>query len=86
MLLAQNTSSGLSGTVQDASGATIAGANVILTGEENGFVRKAVSSREGFFSFPDLTRATFTLVVDAPGFKAVGPINWAQTAEVRITR
>ncbi len=69
VLLAQNTSSGLSGTVQDSSGAVIGGANVILTGEENGFVRKTTTSRDGFFSFPDLTRATFTLAVDAPGFK-----------------
>src|SRR5258708_35428729 len=66
---AQNTSSALSGTVQDAAGAVIPNIKVVLTGEENGFVRSATTTNEGFFSFPDLTPATFTLSFDAPVFK-----------------
>ncbi len=66
---AQNISCALSGTVQDAGGAVIAGASIRLTGEDNGFVRSATTNNEGFFSFPDLTPATFTLAVEAPGFK-----------------
>ena len=68
-LRAQNTSCALSGTAQDSGGAVIAGAKVTLTGEENGFVRTVTTTNEGFFSFPDLTAATFTLVIEAPGFK-----------------
>jgi hypothetical protein len=69
LLTAQNNSSSLSGTLHDATGAVLPGVNVVLTGEDNGFVRRTITSKEGFFSFPDLTAATFTLAVDAPGFK-----------------
>jgi hypothetical protein len=69
LLPAQNTSSSLAGTVQDGAGAVIPNAKVTLTGEENGFVRTVSSNHEGFFSFPELTPATFTISVQAPGFK-----------------
>jgi hypothetical protein len=69
MMLAQNTTSALSGTVHDPAGSVIANAKVTLTGEQNGFVRTAITTNEGFFSFPDLTAATFTIDVAAPGFK-----------------
>jgi len=69
LLAAQITSSALSGTVHDAAGAVVPNAKVTLTGEENGFVRTAPTTNEGFFSFPDLTPATFTLTVEASGFK-----------------
>jgi len=68
-LRAQNTSCALSGTVHDSGGAVIAGAKVTLTGEGNGFVRSVLTTNEGFFSFPDLTPATFTLGIESPGFK-----------------
>jgi hypothetical protein len=69
MLPAQNVSCSLSGTVQDSGGAVIAGVTVRLTGEGNGFVRRATTTGDGFFSFPDLTAATFTLEIEASGFK-----------------
>jgi hypothetical protein len=55
--------------VQDSAGAIISGAQIRLTSDDNGFVRTAATNAEGFFSFPDLTPATFTLTVSAPGFK-----------------
>ena len=69
VLAAQVTSCALSGTVLDAAGAVIPGAKVTLTGEGNGFVRTVNTSAEGFFSFPDLFPATFTLAVESRGFK-----------------
>jgi hypothetical protein len=69
LLPAQNTSCALSGTVQDPAGAVVPGVKVTLTGEGNGFVRTVTTTSEGFFAFPDLTPATFTLSIDAPGFK-----------------
>ncbi len=69
LLAAQSTSSGLSGTVQDSSGAVLPGVSVTLTGEGNGFVRTTTTNKEGLFSFPDLTAATFTLAIEAPGFR-----------------
>src|SRR3954449_9132527 len=69
LLAAQVTSSALSGTVQDAAGAVVPNAKVTLTGEANGFVRTVLTTNEGFFSFPDLTPATFTVSIEASGFK-----------------
>jgi Carboxypeptidase regulatory-like domain len=68
-LAAQNTSCSLAGTVQDTAGSVVPNAKVTLTGEQNGFVRTVSTTSEGFFSFPDLTPATFTLAIEAPGFK-----------------
>ena len=69
LLPAQNTSCGLSGTVLDPGGAVVPGVKVTLTGEGNGFVRTVTTTGEGFFAFPDLTPATFTLSIDTAGFK-----------------
>src|SRR5258708_16238884 len=69
LLPAQNTSCVLSGMVQDSAGAVIPNAKVSLIGEANGFVRTVKTNNEGFFSFPDLTPATFTLSIEAAGFK-----------------
>src|ERR1700722_18584896 len=69
LLSAQTTSSSLSGTVLDSAGAVIPNAKVTLTGQENGFVRTEGTNHDGFFSYPDLTPATFTVAVEAAGFK-----------------
>jgi hypothetical protein len=69
LLAGQITSCALSGTVNDAAGAVIPNAKVTLTGEGNGFVRTVNTTHEGFFAFPDLTPATFTLMIEANGFK-----------------
>ena len=69
LLPGQNTSCSLAGTVQDSAGAVVPNAKVTLTGQENGFVRTVATTHEGFFSFPDLTPATFTIAIEAPGFK-----------------
>ena len=68
-VLAQNTTSVLSGTVQDSVEGAIPNIKVTLTGQANGFVRTVNTSDEGFFSFRDLTPATFTVSIEAPGFK-----------------
>ncbi|HEY1493569.1 MAG TPA: carboxypeptidase regulatory-like domain-containing protein [Candidatus Solibacter sp.] len=69
LLPAQNISSVISGVVQDPTGAVIAGAQIKATSEDKGFVRTSATNTDGFFSFPDLTPATFTLSVNAQGFK-----------------
>ena len=69
VLAAQNTSSALSGTVQDAAGAIIPNVKVTLTGEGNGFVRSVKTNDSGYFSFPDLMAAKYNLAVVAAGFK-----------------
>lgn len=69
-LQAQNTSGSLSGTVQDPAGAMVVNAKVTLTGENNGFIRTVTTNKEGFFNYPDVTPATFTIKVEHAGFKS----------------
>ena len=60
-----------SGTVSDSSGARIANANVVLSSLEKGVTRTFKTDSEGNFSFALLPAATYTLVVEAPGFKTL---------------
>ena len=68
-LHAQTTAT-LSGTVTDASGAVIPGAQVTVTDESNGSARQVVSDGAGFFSFPALNPGSYSVKADAKGFTA----------------
>ncbi len=59
----------LSGSVSDSSGARIAKANVVLSSPEKGITRAFKTDAEGNFSFALLPAATYTLTVEATGFK-----------------
>jgi hypothetical protein len=58
----------LTGTVQDASGATIAGAAITLTDTNNLTRRTATSDAHGFFTFSSLPAATYEVKFDKAGF------------------
>ena len=62
-------SAGLTGTVLDASGAVIPNAEVTITNEETGRVKKAISSSAGTFSVSGLTPDKYKVMVQAPSFK-----------------
>jgi hypothetical protein len=56
------------GTVQDASGGAVAGADVKLIEVNTGAVRSAVSGNDGAYSLPDLSVGTYRLEVSKSGF------------------
>jgi Carboxypeptidase regulatory-like domain len=66
-LFAQN--AGFSGTIFDPSNQSIAGAEIVLTNEANGAVRKATSEADGKFVFTQLPPGKYRAEVSAPGFK-----------------
>ena len=68
---AQSTAGSLSGTVVDASGNVVPGADVTVINESNGETRNTVSNETGAFFFPGLTPAPYTLQVKLPGFKSI---------------
>ncbi|MGB0053297.1 MAG: carboxypeptidase-like regulatory domain-containing protein, partial [Terracidiphilus sp.] len=68
---AQAVTGTLLGTVQDSSGAVIAGANVTLTNEGTDISSKGTSSPQGFYTFPNLDPGQYTVTVDARGFKTL---------------
>ena len=70
LLLAQNTAGSISGVVQDAQGAVVPNARVTLTNQAQGAVaRDVATSQEGTFAFTPVLPGTYTLTVEAVGFK-----------------
>lgn len=65
------TSATLSGRIEDASGASVNGANVSATHLETNQQLATVSDREGRFRFPYLRTGAYDLKIDAPGFSTV---------------
>lgn len=67
--LGQQTTGSLSGTVSDPSGAIVTGATVTVVNTATGAERSAVSSGTGTFDFQALQPGTYTVSIDATGFK-----------------
>src|SRR5580700_538618 len=65
---AQSNSADLKGTVQDPSGASIAGANLSVKDPQTGLARNTVSDSDGGFLFTSLPPSRYTLRVESPGF------------------
>ena len=70
-------SAAFSGSVSDPSGARVANATVTLTSLEKGITRTFKTESEGNFSFRLLPPATYTLTVEAAGFKTFRQENFA---------
>src|SRR6266498_3725678 len=65
---AQNTGS-LSGIVQDPNGGALAGAKVTVSDPNKGFQLETKANSEGTFSFSTVPPGTYTVTVEANGFK-----------------
>jgi hypothetical protein len=72
MLLAQSTTNGaISGTITDPSGAVLPDVTVNLKNVEKGFTNSTTTNSQGFYQFPLLEPATYTLTISAPSFKTL---------------
>jgi outer membrane receptor protein involved in Fe transport len=78
---AQTTTSTIEGTVTDASGAVVAGAEVKVSGATLAAERSAKTDANGFFRLPALPAGNYTLMITAEGF-ATG----AGTLELALNR
>ncbi|HXC69786.1 MAG TPA: carboxypeptidase regulatory-like domain-containing protein [Pyrinomonadaceae bacterium] len=65
------TSATLSGRIEDTSGASVSGANVVATHVETNQHVETTSDHEGRFRFPYLRTGAYNLKIDAPGFASV---------------
>ncbi len=68
-VFAQNTSGSITGTVQDASGAVIPGAQVSLINQDQGVTLQTITNEAGIYVFSALAAANYTVTVELPGFK-----------------
>src|SRR5689334_11485152 len=68
-ILAQSSSSDIAGRVLDSSGNVIPNAEVTLTNQQTGDTRTAKTGSTGDFIFATLQPGTYSVRVNAPGFK-----------------
>jgi len=68
-LAAQTSTSQISGTVRDSSAAVVPGAAVTLVNEATGITQKQSTTEAGVYAFPSIPVGTYTLRVEATGFK-----------------
>jgi hypothetical protein len=84
-VFAQTTSGSLAGSVTDPNKATLANATVKITDQAKGFSLTAVSDTEGRFVFPQVPPGTYTLSVEAPGFKKLERTNILLVANDKLS-
>jgi hypothetical protein len=94
--LAQDTRAKVQGLVTDASGAIIAGATVTLTNDNTGVPAQQVTSASGQYLFDFVLPGTYSVSVEAPGFRkylqknilvqARGDVTVSASLEVGTTR
>jgi len=66
---AQAVSATLVGTITDTTGASVPGATITIQEQATGISRDSISNESGNYTFPDLTPGTYSVVVQAKGFK-----------------
>jgi Carboxypeptidase regulatory-like domain len=79
--LAQTTSSTLTGTVFDSSGAVVPDATVTLKNEASGDTRTTKTNGEGYFTFAAVPPATYSVTVEKENFKTWTAKSIALTAD-----
>ena len=66
---AQTSTSQISGTIRDSSGAVVPGAAVTATNEATGVQQKQNTTDAGVYAFPSLNVGAYTVKVEGSGFK-----------------
>jgi hypothetical protein len=67
---AQSTAGRVLGSVTDQSGASVAGATVVVTDTQRGTSRTVITDASGDYVAPDLAPGTYKIHVEAKGFKS----------------
>ena len=82
---AQGLTGQISGTVFDPSNSAVTDATLTVVNQESRQSRTTKTNNEGRYVFSELLPGTFTLTVDAPGFKRFEQTNVVVTANERVT-
>lgn len=84
-LVAQTSTSQISGTVRDGTGAVVPGATVTAINEETGVTFKQTTTNAGLYAFPALPVSNYTITVDMKGFRAFRSTNNILTVNTPLT-
>ncbi|MCP9494342.1 MAG: TonB-dependent receptor [Pyrinomonadaceae bacterium MAG19_C2-C3] len=80
---AQSDRGSITGTISDQSNAVVPNARIVATNTETNEERETTTSEQGSFSLPQLTAGTYSVRIEAPGFK---PATAEVNVGVQITR
>ena len=69
LVLAQTSTSQITGTVRDASGGVIPGAAVTAINEATGITYRQNTTEAGLYAFPSMPVGSYTITAEAKGFK-----------------
>jgi Carboxypeptidase regulatory-like domain len=67
--VAQTSTSRITGTVTDSSGAVVPGATVTAKNEDTGLTQTQATTDAGLFAFPSLPAGAYTITVERTGVK-----------------
>src|SRR5260370_11449137 len=79
ILIAQTSTSEITGTVRDTTGAVVPGSNVTAVNEATGVTYKQTTTAAGLYAFPGLPSGSYTVSAEMQGFK-----NSKKTANVLV--
>ena len=82
---AQTSSAAISGHVVDKSNGAVVGANVALINQQTNVRVETKVHADGDFIFPDVQPGTFTVIVDAPGYKELRKVNLVLSASQNLS-
>ena len=69
--IAQTSTTEITGTVRDATGAIVPGATITLTNESTGVARQQATTAAGVYAFAAIPAGTYVLKVESRGFKTL---------------
>src|SRR5438270_13880726 len=69
VLVGQTSTSEISGTIRDATGAVIPEASVTVTNEATGITYRQSTTAAGLYAFPSLPVGTYSITAEMKGFK-----------------
>src|SRR5215831_13828635 len=84
LLYAQFDSGQISGFVRDPSGAVVPGASVVAANTGTKEPHRTITNSEGYYVFPQLLVGTYTLTIEAQGFKRYVKAGIALNAEAKV--
>jgi Carboxypeptidase regulatory-like domain len=82
---AQTTSGSIAGNINDPNNAAISGATVKIFDDGKGFTLTATTDSEGRFVFPTVPPGTYTMTIEASGFKKLERTSLLLVANDKLT-